>query len=88
MSTNIDSIAQSIPFSAMTNPVFRVVARGETQRIERHGQILRVISGQAWVSFDGHDLTMQQGATIRLEAGRDVALISTLGQENVIYELY
>jgi len=87
MSVNINSFGQTIPFSQTAEPVIYVVSMGETQRVERRGQLLRVMSGQAWVSFDGYDFCVRQGATIRLQAGSNPAVISMLGQTELVCEI-
>ena len=88
MSTNINTLGQSILISERANPVFTVLVRGEIHRIQRREQFLHVINGQAWVSFDGQDFMVEAGATLRLEAGSYPAVISSLGQAKVVYELY
>ncbi|HEX3051514.1 MAG TPA: hypothetical protein VHP83_12715 [Aggregatilineaceae bacterium] len=58
---------------------------GEAQSIERLGQTLSVLSGVAWISFDGLDLMVAAGEEIVLVPGLDAAVISPLEAQPLVY---
>jgi hypothetical protein len=61
---------------------------GEILSIARRGQTLRVVSGCAWITLDGQDLTLLAGQDMILEPGKDAAVVSALEEEPLVYRLY
>jgi hypothetical protein len=51
------------------------------------GQILRVVSGCAWVSLDGKDTIVQCGEVLKLAPTEHGAVISALGPQPLVYEV-
>lgn len=56
--------------------------RGE----KRESQVLRIVSGTAWVSMEGEDIILQPGDELKLSHGKHNAVISPTGNEPLIYE--
>ena len=77
---------QTLP--ATQRPGEHWLAYGETVSITRAGQTLRVVSGNAWITFDGEDKTLLAGQHMVLEPGGDVAVVSALGDEPLVYRIY
>lgn len=85
-STFIVANKQALP--ATQRPGEQWLAYGETMNIRRSGQTLRVISGSAWITFDGEDMTLEAGQHMVLEPGEDRAVVSALGDEPLVYRMY
>ena len=49
-------------------------------------QILRVVSGTAWVSMNGEDIILQPGEELNLSNCRHDAVVSATGNEPLVYE--
>ena len=83
--------------SAMTHAHRRATYGSVTQRITLHAdelhhiatsyRQLRVISGHAWLIQAGRDITLVSGELVQLVPDRHGALLTTLGQQPVIFEL-
>lgn len=74
--------------SAELRPGEYQLVPGETLNIPRMGQLLRVISGCAWITFDGEDMILSAGQEMVLQPGEDVAVISALAGEPLVYRVY
>jgi len=61
---------------------------GEALSLTRSGQTLRVVSGSAWITFDGQDTTLLAGQEMILEPGKNAAVISALEEEPLVYRLF
>lgn len=53
---------------------------------KRESQVLRIISGTAWVSMDGEDLILNPGDELKLSHGKHKALVSAATDEPLVYE--
>ncbi len=65
------------------------LSEGDVYRIPRHVRRVRVVSGQAWVSFAGQDILLapgQQMAFAPEASNPDIALISCIDQAPLIFE--
>ncbi|RIK44386.1 MAG: hypothetical protein DCC55_02795 [Chloroflexi bacterium] len=60
----------------------------ELYRVPANYRRLRVVAGTALVTQAARDLILGAGHTATLEAGRDIALVSALRNQNLILELY
>ena len=60
---------------------------GQPFSVERRNQVLRVLSGKAWLTFDGKDFVLERGQKLRLSPGRDRAVISGLGSESLLFDM-
>lgn len=64
-----------------------LMAPGEVHSLPRRAQTLRVVSGDAWVTFDGEDYCVNSGQEIRLAPGRQPAVVMALGGIPLVYEI-
>ncbi len=61
------------------------IEHGQTLVLKAKGQVLRVRSGLAWVSFDGEDHILHSGQRVTLARGGDAwAIISGLGNADAV----
>ena len=60
--------------------------KGYVRSEKRESQVLRVVSGTAWVSMDGKDILLEPGQEFKLSHGRNQAVVSPIGQEPIVYE--
>jgi hypothetical protein len=51
------------------------------------GQLIRVLSGRAWITFDGDDILLEPGKQMLLPRNRFAAIISTIGSETLTFEI-
>lgn len=63
------------------------VYSGQTQRLGRRALLVRVVSGEAWVTANGEDFVLQRGQEATLPAGAHEALITALGSHPLTYEM-
>jgi len=61
---------------------------GELLRIPRMRQRLHVLSGTAWVSTDGRDMVASPGGCMDLAGARYPALVSGVGGEPLLFEVW
>lgn len=84
-------------FSAITNllqsnqktlvPAQFTLEKSEVFRIPSAYQELHVLSGVAWLTVAGEDITLTAGETATIASGHGVALISALGDAPLILEV-
>jgi hypothetical protein len=60
----------------------------ELYRVPSHYRQLRVVSGRAFVTQAARDLILEAGYSASLESAQDVALVSALGEQDLILELF
>lgn len=60
--------------------------KGYVRTEKRESQLLRVVSGTAWVSMDGKDLILNPGEELKLSRGEYKAVVSATGNEPLVYE--
>ena len=60
---------------------------GGARSLRRNSQVLRVISGNAWITFDGKDMYLDCDEELSLVPGRSHAVISALGDHPLVYEI-
>lgn len=67
----------------------RVMLRhNEVFRLPADGQELKVMAGVAWVTVQGCDIFLTSGEYLRLPSRREAALISALGRQPLILEVF
>ncbi|HVO38361.1 MAG TPA: hypothetical protein VMV03_04955 [Spirochaetia bacterium] len=72
-----------------SRPVLRIALyQGELVRIPRGRKHLHVLSGTAWISANACDRVAERGACISLAECRDAALVSGLGAEPLLFEVW
>jgi hypothetical protein len=64
-----------------------MLLKRETYRLSADYRGLRVRSGQAWVTWQGRDLTLKRGEEVALDARKDLAVVSALGNVPLVIEL-
>ena len=70
-------------------PVTRfALCQGELLRIPRKRHHLHVLSGTAWISSAGSDTVASVGNRVKLVRTWDPALISGLGNQPLLFELW
>ena len=65
-----------------------VLYKGEVCRLPRACQGLRVLSGRAWVTVDGKDITLNRGEQMAFAAPKDFALVSAIQNTSLIVEVW
>jgi mannose-6-phosphate isomerase-like protein (cupin superfamily) len=60
--------------------------KGYVRSEKRESQVLRIVSGTAWVSIDGEDVILNPGDELKLSHGKHKALVSSAHNEPLIYE--
>src|SRR5215212_9715077 len=83
--------------SPMRSGHFRLAARltqrlvlycGELYRVPAGYQLLRIKAGIAYVTQAGQDHILRSGQEMQLDSATDLALVSGIGDEPVILELF
>lgn len=70
-------------------PVLRLALYpGELLRIPRARRNMHVLSGTAWVSTDGRDSVAGPGSHVNLAGARYPALVSGLGGDPLLFEVW
>lgn len=74
--------------SGEVSNVMRVMLlRREIYRVAQNYRELRVRSGRAWITMDGHDYILKRGEEIALQSTGDGAVVSPLGSAPLVIEL-
>ena len=60
--------------------------KGYVRDEKRESQVLRVVSGNAWVTMDGKDVVLKPGDEFKLSRGKYDAVVSPAGDEPLVYE--
>ncbi len=60
--------------------------KGYVRDEKRESQVLRVVSGTAWISLDGEDIVLKPGEEYKLSHGKHKALVSPVTDEPLVYE--
>lgn len=60
--------------------------QGYVRDEKRESQVLRVVSGTAWISLDGKDVVLHPGEEYKLSHGKYKALVSPATDEPLVYE--
>ena len=53
---------------------------------KRESQVLRIVSGAAWVTMDGEDIILEPGDEFKLSRGKHKALVSPAGHDPLVYQ--
>lgn len=64
------------------------LSQGETRHIKTDAQTIHIVSGQAWVSYEGEDHILKSGDLLAISKGDYAAVISPLGNHDLVYELF
>lgn len=60
--------------------------KGYVRDEKRESQVLRIVSGTAWISMDGEDVVLKPGEEFKLSHGKHKALVSPATNEPLVYE--
>jgi mannose-6-phosphate isomerase-like protein (cupin superfamily) len=60
--------------------------KGYVRDEKRESQVLRIVSGTAWISMDGEDIVLKPGEEFKLSHGKHKALVSPATDEPLVYE--
>ncbi len=60
---------------------------GDVYRVPRHVRRIRIVSGQAWVSFAGKDIVLSPGQHMAFTPHEDVALVSGIDRASLVFEV-
>ncbi|MBZ0298487.1 MAG: DUF2917 domain-containing protein [Anaerolineae bacterium] len=60
--------------------------KGFVRSEKRESQVLRIVSGTAWVSMDGEDMILNAGEELKLSHGKHQAVVSATGDDPLVYE--
>jgi hypothetical protein len=72
-----------------SRPILRIALYpGELLRIPRARRHLHVLSGAAWISAAGQDEVVSQGSCLDLARSRHPALVSGLGDQPLLFEVW
>ena len=61
--------------------------RGEARSLRRNARHLRVVSGHAWITFDGQDMYLDSDQELTLSPGRSHAVVVAIGDHPLVYEI-
>ena len=67
------------------NPV--QVNPGDAYRLNNTPQVIRVVSGSAWISYDGKDVVLRKGRNMYLPKIAFPAVLSPIGEVPVLLEI-
>ena len=71
------------------NPMLRVMLRhNELFRLPAASPGIEVVAGAAWVTVNGQDIFLASGERLWLSSHRDAVLVSALGRNPVILEVF
>jgi hypothetical protein len=68
------------PNSIQVNP-------GDVHRLDTTAQVVRVLAGSAWLTYNGQDMVLRKGRNIFLPATNLPSLMSAIGQSPVVFEI-
>ena len=60
----------------------------EVFRLPAVSRNIQVVAGAAWLTVAGKDIFLKRGESVRLLTGKEVALVSALGQTPLILEVF
>jgi len=60
---------------------------GDVYRLNTAAQMIRILSGSAWITYDGKDVVLRKGRNVYLPATTFPALLSASGKAPVVFEV-
>jgi hypothetical protein len=61
---------------------------GQFYSLPRTCQVVRIIAGYAWITFDGQEIVLRSGEQMQLVPGHEPALISTPVNRPLVFEVW
>ena len=59
----------------------------ETYQLDNQTQIVRILSGSAWITINAEDRILAEGEETFIETSRQQAIISSLNQRLLVFEI-
>lgn len=63
------------------------LGKDETYPLEPQTQIIRVLSGSAWITVNGEDRIVAQGQDMLLKPGKEKVIISSANTRPLVFEI-
>ncbi|MGA2612055.1 MAG: hypothetical protein ABSG38_01205 [Spirochaetia bacterium] len=82
------SVAKNVPARPSRRVLRFALYLGELLRVPRDRQHLHVLSGTAWISAAGRDIVAPLGSCVKLVRSRYPALVSGLGGQPLLFEIW
>ena len=84
----LNEALQACPVGAASASLRLALYPGEVLRIPRSVRHARVLAGTAWITLGGRDVVLGRGESADLWITRDAALVSGVGVEALLFELW
>jgi hypothetical protein len=84
----LQNAARRVPAREFRRVLRFALCSGELLRIPDNGRHLHVLSGTAWISAAGRDLVAPVGSCSKLVRTRYPALVSGLGGQPLLFEIW
>ena len=85
----MDTCRHRAPASVGDGRVLRLaLSAGELHRVPRGMHNVQVLSGIAWITVDGQDVVAERGSCVQLPQNAFPALVSRLGGETLVFEIW
>jgi hypothetical protein len=86
---NFWTLVQTAPAAGQSEPPLKVFKqnKGTTRKLPQTCQLIRVLSGCAWISINGQDVIVESGHEIHLSKGEYEGVISNLCDDLLVYNL-
>ena len=81
-------IASVLPARESPRILRIALSSGELHRIVRGVRHVRVLAGAAWITEDGRDMIGTLGSCIQLTTARHPTLVSGLGGQPLLFEVW
>jgi hypothetical protein len=87
--TIMNRFSQMMNFALPAAPLIERISLKKNQHLtlSRKANFVRVLSGSAWISYLGKDIVLKQHDMLELKPGRDIAIVTPLGQKSVELEV-
>lgn len=83
--------ALNLPKNRLNNAGLMVrlmLQQEEVFRLPAASRSVQVMAGAAWLTVAGKDIFLKRGESVRLLTGKELALVSALGQPPLILEIF
>ena len=84
----LQNAARRVPASDSRRLLCFALCSGELLRAPRGKQHLQVLSGTAWISVAGRDIVVSHGSCVKLVRTRYPTLVSGLGSQPLLFEVW
>ena len=69
-----------VPNTIQVNP-------GDVHRLDTAAQVVRIVSGSAWITYNGQDMVLRKGRNVYLPPTSMPSLMSAIGHNPVVFEV-